>query len=586
MVGTNNQPGGKMLASVNPDLLPLISDKFNVPFFSSRQGVAADPWNLHKVKGTAQLNGQMDSDSFSGSTPDRPVFELDPTDEKYVSDDYIVFARLEIKYQGAITVFESQAQRVTVKSDAVNDPKRRIGDPIKVTRVDNRHITVQGWMGQNGAEDIPELQSIPNAVMQVILYYSGSSSAGTCGGAVATLQSDGSYLASDIDATSCFKQGPFGKAIMEARTPRTDGVYNIYAWEDSFPAWIGGANGPHGGFGSSGGDQDFPSGGAGGGGIMSVHSLSSQENRVIFSVDGKDGYTKTSAPFYAVVHTAALTNGVHTIAMRALDATDQIVNQYQETWLVSNQIHDGSGPLWSDPANGPTPSPAPSLSLSSKILHIHRDGTIATELWGDPTAVDSTVIAPRQLGDSTLPANPNGHMLGAFDISGLSQSTYLFASLGDASGSTARVKNSNGNITKTALYQMANNAWHLVSLTDDQTAMLSNGTYAVMSAETGDEGFGFRSLISYPNPAKNGVHPIIRFEVGMADHASIHIFDVSGKLVHQVDLGAPEIKDGVLAYEYPWDTSGVASGVYIARVHVERGGYQPQSKEFKLAIEK
>ncbi|MFH1379553.1 MAG: hypothetical protein ABII23_04670 [bacterium] len=92
-------------------------------------------------------------------------------------------------------------------------------------------------------------------------------------------------------------------------------------------------------------------------------------------------------------------------------------------------------------------------------------------------------------------------------------------------------------------------------------------------------------IYSFPNPAKNGAFPTIHIESGIADKISIHIYDIGGALVHSADINdQPIIIDGKYAYEYRWDTSGVASGIYIYSVRVIKDGYSDILGIQKLAV--
>jgi hypothetical protein len=76
----------------------------------------------------------------------------------------------------------------------------------------------------------------------------------------------------------------------------------------------------------------------------------------------------------------------------------------------------------------------------------------------------------------------------------------------------------------------------------------------------------------YPNPAKEGKKPTIHVEVGEADKVELYLYDVAGELQDSVEItDAPNIIDGQYAYEYQWDTTAKASGVYIVRVIATKG---------------
>ncbi len=78
----------------------------------------------------------------------------------------------------------------------------------------------------------------------------------------------------------------------------------------------------------------------------------------------------------------------------------------------------------------------------------------------------------------------------------------------------------------------------------------------------------------YPNPAKGGQKPTIHVEVGEADKVEVYLYDVAGDLQDSFELtDAPTINPDNLqyAYEYQWDTTDKASGVYIAYIVATKG---------------
>jgi hypothetical protein len=76
----------------------------------------------------------------------------------------------------------------------------------------------------------------------------------------------------------------------------------------------------------------------------------------------------------------------------------------------------------------------------------------------------------------------------------------------------------------------------------------------------------------YPNPAKEGKKPVIHIEVGEADKVELYIYDVAGELQDSFEItDAPMVIDGQYAYEYQWDSTDHASGVYIVRIIATKG---------------
>jgi len=91
---------------------------------------------------------------------------------------------------------------------------------------------------------------------------------------------------------------------------------------------------------------------------------------------------------------------------------------------------------------------------------------------------------------------------------------------------------------------------------------------------------------SFPNPAKNGKNPTIHFECGLADKVEIRIYDVAGDLVNSEELAGSswQIVEGKYCYEYTWDISQFASGVYIYWIKAKKSGYSDIKVRKKLAV--
>ena len=95
-----------------------------------------------------------------------------------------------------------------------------------------------------------------------------------------------------------------------------------------------------------------------------------------------------------------------------------------------------------------------------------------------------------------------------------------------------------------------------------------------------EENFALTKTYSYPNPAKS-VNPAIHIECGTADRIEIKIYNIAGERVHETELsGSPNSSD---AYEYVWDTNGIASGVYIYLVRAHGNGKTEKMLK-KLAV--
>ncbi|OGS45247.1 MAG: hypothetical protein A2539_10255 [Elusimicrobia bacterium RIFOXYD2_FULL_34_15] len=92
-------------------------------------------------------------------------------------------------------------------------------------------------------------------------------------------------------------------------------------------------------------------------------------------------------------------------------------------------------------------------------------------------------------------------------------------------------------------------------------------------------------VYAYPNPAKNGYQPIIHVECGIADLVEIRIYNVAGELVHKDEISTqPMIKNNKYAYEYTWDISNKASGVYLYLVRAHKNSEKTIKVLKKIAL--
>jgi len=98
--------------------------------------------------------------------------------------------------------------------------------------------------------------------------------------------------------------------------------------------------------------------------------------------------------------------------------------------------------------------------------------------------------------------------------------------------------------------------------------------------------FKLGDFYSFPNPAKYGKNPTIHFECGIADGVEIRIYDVAGDLIHSKELLGNQwtTVGGKYCYEYTWDISDVASGVYIYCIQAKKSGYPEIKVKKKLAV--
>jgi len=92
-------------------------------------------------------------------------------------------------------------------------------------------------------------------------------------------------------------------------------------------------------------------------------------------------------------------------------------------------------------------------------------------------------------------------------------------------------------------------------------------------------------IYAYPNPAKGGYQPKIHVECGIADSIEIQIYNIAGELVHKDEISSmPIIKNNKYAYEYIWDISDKASGVYIYLIRAHKAGEKTIKVLKKIAV--
>lgn len=104
---------------------------------------------------------------------------------------------------------------------------------------------------------------------------------------------------------------------------------------------------------------------------------------------------------------------------------------------------------------------------------------------------------------------------------------------------------------------------------------------------------GFRAAYAFPNPSHNGATITFRFQPGLADTVSLRIYDLSGRKIHDAGgfryRGLFDDGNGLGAqhsYEFPWDVSGVGSGVYTFHLEAQRAGQDKIRKSGKVAVVK
>lgn len=147
-------------------------------------------------------------------------------------------------------------------------------------------------------------------------------------------------------------------------------------------------------------------------------------------------------------------------------------------------------------------------------------------------------------------------------------------------------------------------AWEALSSRVDAAArtvsaeVMHFSVYQVLGAGTGVgvaavDDAGFRAAYAFPNPSRNGEAITFRFQPGLADTVSLRIYDLSGRKIHDGGgfryRGLFDDGNGLGAqhsYEYPWDVSGIGSGVYTFHLEAQRAGQNKIRKSGKVGVVK
>jgi len=100
-----------------------------------------------------------------------------------------------------------------------------------------------------------------------------------------------------------------------------------------------------------------------------------------------------------------------------------------------------------------------------------------------------------------------------------------------------------------------------------------------------DPTFKLGEVYTYPNPAKL-VNPKIQIKCGIADKLEIRIYDLASDLVHSAEIEGNRylIIGNKYAYQYEWDISDVASGIYIYFIRALKQGEKDIKITKQLAI--
>ncbi|MFH2070005.1 MAG: hypothetical protein ABIJ11_02175, partial [Elusimicrobiota bacterium] len=115
------------------------------------------------------------------------------------------------------------------------------------------------------------------------------------------------------------------------------------------------------------------------------------------------------------------------------------------------------------------------------------------------------------------------------------------------------------------------------TLPDKPDENTTPGMSTALLQPSSDGEFKLGEVFAYPNPAKGGMKPTLHIEVGAADRVEIKIYNIAAELVHTAEIAGTNYKtiNTKYCYEYTWNVSDIASGVYIYCVIAEKQGYSP-----------
>lgn len=118
------------------------------------------------------------------------------------------------------------------------------------------------------------------------------------------------------------------------------------------------------------------------------------------------------------------------------------------------------------------------------------------------------------------------------------------------------------------------------------------GGGGVASAPSGpnDPSFSVKASYAFPSPSRGGAPVVFRLQPGLADSASVRVYDLSGRLVHEssdFQLRSLDDQNGFgnqFTFDHTWDVSGVASGVYKYVVRAHKAGAGDISASGKVGV--
>jgi hypothetical protein len=132
--------------------------------------------------------------------------------------------------------------------------------------------------------------------------------------------------------------------------------------------------------------------------------------------------------------------------------------------------------------------------------------------------------------------------------------------------------------TWTVLTSRVDSVNHLVSAQTNHFSLYQPLIPAGLGVAAAQDAFGLRAYYVFPNPTRGTRQADIRIQVGLADSVEVHVYDVTGRRVHDSSdftFGSIDDHNGLGlqdTYDHVWDVSGVGSGVYTYVITARKAG--------------
>ena len=137
---------------------------------------------------------------------------------------------------------------------------------------------------------------------------------------------------------------------------------------------------------------------------------------------------------------------------------------------------------------------------------------------------------------------------------------------------------------------LGNSASYVIAVQNPDGAQSPAVTLNLASPASSGASLTFGQVYVYPNPSTRSKKPTFHIELaGSLDNVRLDIYDAAGAIVDRQNLPVSSFvtcPDGVPCFEFTWDDSREASGVYLYVVKASGAGVSGVTKTGKLAIVK